>query len=438
MKTLKPWMFNVVTLVVVGLLFVAQGVGAGPGAEPAAPLAPAQTLISYQGTLTDPGGHPVNGTATMEFALYDAASSGNRLWGPEMQSVEVSDGLFHALLGSVEGIDPLSLTGDLYLDITVNGEEMSPRERLASSAYAMATQGGLNMNGHHLWNVDDIIAGNPDGGGWEAQNLLITNDLGNIRLRATGSFFFFIDTDNNETSAVFRILRDAPALVSPAAEIFQVAETGEIDAHGTLDMNSNAIGEIGKISLNSGKEIFWSDNGQIRSYDNNHRIVFDRSHNELELREYGTIGFYAGGSSGGDADLVVRDSQIDVKGNSVVNCGALTEANLQSEEELAAERIDRFEEGDVLCWAGEQLEKCAVANDRLVQAVANEEGRPIIIGAEAVKVLGPVHYGDLLVASDVPGYAMVNNDPRAGAVIAQALEGFDGEQGIIKAMIRKF
>jgi hypothetical protein len=74
----------------------------------------------------------------------------------------------------------------------------------------------------------------------------------------------------------------------------------------------------------------------------------------------------------------------------------------------------------------------------LVQAVADVEGRPIVIGAEAIKVLGPVQAGDILVASDVPGYATVNNDPRAGTVIAQALEDFDGEQGLVKAMIRKF
>ena len=137
-------------------------------------------------------------------------------------------------------------------------------------------------------------------------------------------------------------------------------------------------------------------------------------------------------------DEVSIYGNLNMNGHSVTNCGALTEANLQTIEERIAERIDRFEEGDVLCWVGERLEKCATANDRLVQAVADANGKPIIIGAEVVKVLGPVRYGDLLVASDVPGYAMVNNAPRAGTVIAQALQDFDGERGIIKAMIRKF
>lgn len=53
-------------------------------------------------------------------------------------------------------------------------------------------------------------------------------------------------------------------------------------------------------------------------------------------------------------------------------------------------------------------------------------------------MLGPVQRGDLLVASDTPGHAVVDNDPQPGAVIAQALEDFEGEVGLIKAMIRKF
>jgi hypothetical protein len=117
---------------------------------------------------------------------------------------------------------------------------------------------------------------------------------------------------------------------------------------------------------------------------------------------------------------------------------AIIENNLQSPIELTADRIDRFSQGDVLCWKGNRLELCAQAGDPLVQAVADKNGKPIVLGAEPIKVLGPVKEGDLLVASEIPGYAMVDNDPRPGAAIAQALEDFDGEQGVIKAMIRKF
>jgi len=121
-------------------------------------------------------------------------------------------------------------------------------------------------------------------------------------------------------------------------------------------------------------------------------------------------------------------------GHSVTNCGALVEANLRKSEELATERVERFEQGDVLCWGDGQLEKCSEVGSPLVVADAN--GKPIVIGAEPVKVLGPLHIGDLLVSSNVPGYAMVaEGTPAPGTVIAKALENFDGEKGLISAMI---
>jgi hypothetical protein len=127
-----------------------------------------------------------------------------------------------------------------------------------------------------------------------------------------------------------------------------------------------------------------------------------------------------------------------VRINGPLACGALVESNLQTPQEQDSGGTDRFTEGDVLCWGIDQLELCVTANDRLVQAVADKDGKPIVLGAEKVKVLGPVQRGDILVASSVPGYAMVNNEPRSGSVIAQALENFDGQRGVIKAMIRKW
>jgi len=131
------------------------------------------------------------------------------------------------------------------------------------------------------------------------------------------------------------------------------------------------------------------------------------------------------------------DEVLDMDGHAVVNCGALTEANLQTDAERASERIDRFDEGDVLCWGDGRLEKCDREADPLVQAVADANGKPIILGAEVIKVVGRVQRGDYLVASSVPGYARATHQPAFGTVIGQALEDFDGGRGLIRAMIRK-
>lgn len=54
----------------------------------------------------------------------------------------------------------------------------------------------------------------------------------------------------------------------------------------------------GDLRLDSGREILFADNGQIRSLDNNHRILFRRSENKMEFREHGDIIFSSGASSG--------------------------------------------------------------------------------------------------------------------------------------------
>jgi hypothetical protein len=386
---LKHLIPNAGTLVVVGLLFLAQSVGALPGAEPAEPLVPSQTLISYQGTLTDPSGNPVNATVTMVFALYDAASGGNRLWGPETQSVQVSNGLFHVLLGSVTAIDPEPLSGDLYLDIKVNGETLTPRELLTSVAYAVE--------------VSKVVASNPNN---EQASVRLNwlNDVARIRVGGSGAGAgngLDIQTIGN-------------------VSLLRISGGGNASLKGTLTTGG---------ALTAGGDLTVAG-GDLRFGNNQSALRHDGSRT-LHLLPWGGSGHAWDNvciGCGSAAGLIVR-------GN--VSCGALTEAHLQTEEELSAERIDRFEEGDVLCWGDGQLETCAQAGDPLVQAVADANGRPIVIGAEVIKVVDPVKKGDFLVASNVPGYAMASPSPAFGTVIAQALEDFDGEQGIIKAMIRK-
>ena len=63
------------------------------------------------------------------------------------------------------------------------------------------------------------------------------------------------------------------------------------------------------ITLAANKEIFFTDNGQIKSGDDNHRLLFRRADNIMELREFGDIYFSSGSSSGGEtAKMVVLGS----------------------------------------------------------------------------------------------------------------------------------
>jgi hypothetical protein len=59
-------------------------------------------------------------------------------------------------------------------------------------------------------------------------------------------------------------------------------------------------------------------------------------------------------------------------------------------------------------------------------------------GRVPCKVLGKVAKGDMLVASNIPGYAIVNNNPAVGSVIGKALGNkLDGERGVVEVVVGK-
>jgi hypothetical protein len=122
------------TLLLIAILLLTQNVWARPAASPSAP-GPSATTVNYQGRLADNGGTSINDTVGMSFSLWDAATDGNLIWGPESHAaVPVSDGLFSVGLGSQTsgGIPTSTWSGDRYLEITVGGETLEPRELIRS------------------------------------------------------------------------------------------------------------------------------------------------------------------------------------------------------------------------------------------------------------------------------------------------------------------
>jgi len=125
----------------------------------------APNLINYQGSLTDSGGTPVTDLAvSMTFRIYDAATGGTPLW-EETQTVAVTNGIYNVLLGSSTAnpaygtFDPSLFSGDSrWLEIVVNGETLTPRQRIASVAYSLRTAEAGNadtVDGKHATDLLD-------------------------------------------------------------------------------------------------------------------------------------------------------------------------------------------------------------------------------------------------------------------------------------------
>ena len=92
-------------------------------------------LINYQGKLTNATGQPMTGSPSLAFDIYDAQSMGTKVWGPQVfASVPLLDGSFNVILGTTDasGRSIIKAFTDQprYLEITVNGSAISPRQQI--------------------------------------------------------------------------------------------------------------------------------------------------------------------------------------------------------------------------------------------------------------------------------------------------------------------
>jgi hypothetical protein len=98
-------------------------------------------LINFQGKLLNPvNNNPVNTTENMTFKIYADAAGTMALWGPEVQAVNITNGVFSVQLGAVTALSTGAFAGPAaYLGVFVQGDsgEMTPRPQLVASPYAV-------------------------------------------------------------------------------------------------------------------------------------------------------------------------------------------------------------------------------------------------------------------------------------------------------------
>jgi hypothetical protein len=114
-------------------------------------LAAVPSLINYQGVLKDSTGVPQNGEFAMKFCIYNDSTGGDSLWCEINMAVQVKNGLFNVLLGSVTPIpDSVFYEPETWLQVQVGGSVLSPRRRIASVGYAF-TDGDWAIDGDNIY-----------------------------------------------------------------------------------------------------------------------------------------------------------------------------------------------------------------------------------------------------------------------------------------------
>lgn len=117
------------------------------------PVHAAQTVpykINFQGRLTNASGTVLSGTYDMQFKLYTALTGGTLVWSEtrtaaNANAVTVTNGLFSVLIGEGTAVAGSSATlqagiianTNLYMEVMVGTETLSPRSQFGSSAYAI-------------------------------------------------------------------------------------------------------------------------------------------------------------------------------------------------------------------------------------------------------------------------------------------------------------
>lgn len=95
-------------------------------------------VISYQGLLADGSGNLINGSRNLTITVYAADAGGTSLWQEVHADVDFDAGAFNIMLGSATAMpDDLFDTPDRWLEMTVNGTTLSPRQQFASVPYAL-------------------------------------------------------------------------------------------------------------------------------------------------------------------------------------------------------------------------------------------------------------------------------------------------------------
>jgi len=149
--------------------------------------------LNYQGSLADAAdSSAVTSTLEMTFRLFDSETKGAELWAETHSAVEVNEGVFQILLGSVTSF-PLNLFdgNPLWLQTEVGTEILLPRKQLVSTAYSQrsgeadhATSAEWATDAQHAVHADTADYG-ISGGGWTVDGDNVYRMMGKVGIGTT-------------------------------------------------------------------------------------------------------------------------------------------------------------------------------------------------------------------------------------------------------------
>jgi len=347
--------------------------------------------IWFQGFLADVDtGDPVDGTVTVEAEIFSALTGGTSVWGPETHSgVIVAEGWFSIELGSIEALPGFD-TPPYYLALTIDGELMDSRQKLASVPMA--------------YNAGDLEL--PYYGAVSAQGTAVHIEQsgagGGIFARTGGSHPAIVGSHSGsgvaiQGSCLSGTAGDFIGDVSVDGELIVTKDVNVgVDARVTVADTLEALG----VETYSFQMTRSPSAGMILTCDGAGNGYWDWPAARTDLAEMVTV--TGGAESSEPGDVMVIDP--------------LGRGRMQVSTEVRSRLVAG------ICGA-------AAGSDEIPLAVAG------IVPCKVSAENGAISVGDLLVTSGTPGHAMRDEDPAVGTVLGKALEPLEDGSGVIRVLV---
>jgi len=256
---MKPTMLLTRGLAIAALIALALAVSPGiaqpgevPASRPHAAPMPLGSSIPIQGRLTDAAGHPLpDGSYDV---VFEVCYTGGACPCADAYSLFVENGLFSAVISDCSA--DLFDGQQLNLQITVEGEVLTPRQPIYASPYAWSLKPGATIHNYETGHALTLVAGTKgeDGSALYAWN---TNTSGIavwakaagddatvvIENLGTGALLKGFGGDSGEDE--FRIDNDGSLQVRPDTEVFFPASLARLTpAAGALTLLVQPDGRV--------------------------------------------------------------------------------------------------------------------------------------------------------------------------------------------------
>jgi hypothetical protein len=213
------------------------GLLAGTPAHAETPL-----LLGYQGAVFDTQGQPAAGPVDVDIAIFDGASGGTELYAESHPNVSLVDGTFDLQIGSGSNpsgsFDETTLAGaEAWLELTVDGETLDPRQRLVAVPYALRAKVAESLDGSigtvpHALTADRLVSAPVAGA--PSQLLAIHVDENGVTTGDGANVFFdqtWVDGVNHD------------------ALVFEKVDRGSNDPDGSIVFSNKGADGISEMSM---------------------------------------------------------------------------------------------------------------------------------------------------------------------------------------------